>query len=186
MFWDVAYLQGPVSMNGICLTPCSDNTLREKYQGVAKAREIFSLSIEGAESVVVAGGYLVYENRLDVFASSLELFSETVLPTFPATLLASSKEMSAEARSKWTGDTRLHSEVEALVQRELLKIYPEKSVKLSETENDIVLEGANRERIVALVDVQYPYLDIMRLRQAVDLIIHRNASTRQLPIEFWW
>jgi hypothetical protein len=114
----------------------------------------------------------------DASQSSLSFFSDSLALEIPATLLASSQEMPPKSKEKWVGDAHARSEIDPLVERELLKEYSGTEIRMSETENDVVLEGPNNERIVATIDVQYPAIDVKRLRTLIDVVRHRNAKLK--------
>jgi hypothetical protein len=77
VFWGVEYIGIPSMMSGVEVRQASDEeAASEALLGMkCDSRSLFVLSSGGGRFTVVAAGYKVLRNKLDIFESSLEYFA---------------------------------------------------------------------------------------------------------------
>ena len=93
IFWDVDYIEIPTAMDGLSLDEATGDEIA-KIGGILAIKHakmsIYCLVSGGLRFLIVAGGYKVLKNKLDVFESSLEYFAATAPDREPGTVLSHS------------------------------------------------------------------------------------------------
>lgn len=107
VIWGVEYLDLASMLDGVELAPAvgADLERAEKFVGrkLERSSKAFCLISGDRRSLVVASGFKVLENTLDVFESSLEYFAGTDSARDLGTILAHSREPAAGGSGPWNG-----------------------------------------------------------------------------------
>jgi len=80
VFWNVQYLEIPTALDGLTLTVAVEGEVERVVEILGRKPEhssVHCLISGGRRFLVVAGGYKVLKNELDIFESSLEYFAAT-------------------------------------------------------------------------------------------------------------
>jgi hypothetical protein len=93
VFWGVEYIEIPSAFTGVELVKASTeeaSSMKRIPEKRCETSDVHVLSSGGKKFVVVAAGFKVLRNDLDIFESSLEYFSGTDSPKDAGSLLAHS------------------------------------------------------------------------------------------------
>lgn len=78
VFWGVEYVEMPSHLKGVTMTANTTLEIEKAETLIGKSDEtssVFVIESESRKFLIIAGGFKVLRNNLDIFESSLELFA---------------------------------------------------------------------------------------------------------------
>ncbi len=74
VFWNVHYFAIPTWFDGIVLDHATLKEIQSTSSATRPTHDVFSLACAGSRHIIIAGGFKVLRNKLDISDSSLEHF----------------------------------------------------------------------------------------------------------------